>query len=102
LQTVIQQVHSDYLTWHAAREQIDNAALGVRASEEELRIAQVRLRSDVGTNLEVIQGQRDYINSLSTQVTAIVNSNNAQAQLLHDTGLISSDTILHGFKGNIR
>jgi outer membrane protein TolC len=101
LQTVIQQVRSDYLNWRAAREQIDNAAHGVRASLEELRMAKLRLNTDVGTNLEVIQGQRDYINSITTQAQAIVNSNLAQAQLLHDTGLISTATLLHGFRGNI-
>jgi outer membrane protein TolC len=101
LQTIIQQVRSDYLSWRAAREQIDNAAHGVRASLEELRMAKLRLNTDVGTNLEVIQGQRDYINSLTTQAQAIVNSNLAQAQLLHDTGLISVSTLLHGYKGNI-
>jgi outer membrane protein TolC len=101
LQTVIQQVRSDYLNWRAAREQIDNAAHGVRASLEELRMAKLRLNTDVGTNLEVIQGQRDYINSITLQAQAIVGSNMAQAQLLHDTGLISTATLLHGFKGNI-
>ncbi len=101
LQSVIQQVRSDFLTWRSAREQIDNAAHGVRASAEELRLAKIRLTSDVGTNLDVIQGQRDYINSLTTQAQAIVNSNLAQAQLLHDTGLITADSLLHGFKGKV-
>jgi len=101
LQSVIQQVRSDFLSWRSAREQIDNAAHGVRASAEELRLAKIRLTSDVGTNLDVIQGQRDYINSLTTQAQAIVNSNLAQAQLLHDTGIITADTLLHGFKGKV-
>ncbi len=101
LQTVFQQVRSDYLNWRAAREQIDNAAYGSAVSEEELRLALIRLRQGVGTNLEVIQAQRDYINALTTQAQAIVGSNNAQAQLLHDTGLISKETLLHGFKGSL-
>jgi outer membrane protein TolC len=102
LQLVIQQVRSDYLGWRAAREQIDNAAHGVRASMVELSMAKVRLAANVTTNLEVIQAQRDYINSLTTQAQAIVNSNLAQAQLLHDTGLISTDRLLQGFKGTVR
>jgi outer membrane protein TolC len=101
LQTIIQQVRSDFLAWRSAREQIDNAAHGVRASAEELRLAKIRLTTDVGTNLDVIQGQRDYINSLTTQAQAIVNSNLAQAQLLHDVGLITADTLLHGYKGKV-
>lgn len=101
LQTVFQQVRTDYLNWRAAREQIDNAAYGSKVSEEELRLALIRLRQGVGTNLEVIQAQRDYINALTTQAQAIVGSNNAQAQLLHDTGLISKETLLHGYKGSL-
>ncbi len=101
LQTVLQQVRSDYLNWRAAREQIDNAAQGVTASTEELRLAAIRLSQGVGTNLDVIQAEHDYINALTTQAQAIVGSNLAQAQLLHDTGIISTDTLLHGFKGEI-
>ena len=102
LQLVIQQVRSDYLNWRAAREQIDNAAHGVRAASEELRLARLRLENQVTTNLEVIQAQRDYINALTTLAQAIVGSNLAQAQLLHDTGLISRETLLRGFKGNLQ
>jgi outer membrane protein TolC len=102
LQTIIQQVRSDFLAWRAAREQIDNAAHSVRASQEELRLARLRLGVEVGTALEVIQAQRDYINSLTSQAQAIVGSNLAQAQLLHDTGLISADSLLNGFKGTIK
>jgi OMF family outer membrane factor len=102
LQTIIQQVRSDYLNWRAAREQIDNAAHSVRASQEELRLAQLRMGVEVTTELEVIQAQRDYINSLTSQAQAIVNSNLAQAQLLHDCGLITQDRLLHGFKGKIK
>jgi len=101
LQTIVQQVRSDYLNWRAAREQIDNAAHSVRASQEELRLAQLRMGVEVTTELEVIQAQRDYINSLTAQAQAIVNSNLAQAQLLHDTGMISADRLLHGYKGKI-
>lgn len=102
LQTVLQQVRSSYLSWRSAREQIDNAAHGVDSSAEELRIAGMRLREGVGTNLELIQAQRDYINALSTQAQAIVGSNLAQAQLLHDTGVISGETLLHGYTGGVR
>lgn len=102
LQTVLQQVRSSFLSWRAAREQIDNAARGVASSGEALRIAEIRLREGVGTNLELIQAQRDYINALTTQAQAIVGSNLAQAQLLHDTGVISMDTLLHGYRGGAR
>jgi len=99
LQTIFQQVRSSYLGWRVAREQIDNAATGVDSSAEELRLAELRLRQGVGTNLELIQAQRDYINGLTAQAQAIVGSNMAQAQLLHDTGIISMNTLLHGYQG---
>jgi outer membrane protein TolC len=101
-QTILQQVRYDFLNWRAAREQIDNAARGVASSDEALRIAEIRLREGVGTNLELIQAQRDYINALTTQAQAIVGSNLAQAQLLHDTGVISMDTLLHGYRGGAK
>ena len=100
LQTAFQQVRSSYLGWRVAREQIDNAAHGVDSSAEELRLAELRLGTGVGTNLELIQAQRDYITALTTQSQAIVGSNLAQAQLLHDTGIISMQTLLHGYQGN--
>jgi len=99
LQLVFQQVRSSYLMWRAAREQIDNAAQGVDSSAEELRLAELRLSTGVGTNLELIQAENDYINALTTQSQAIVGSNLAQAQLLHDIGIISKETLLHGYQG---
>lgn len=99
LQTIFMQVRTSYLNWRVAREQIDNAATGVDSSAEALRLAELRLRQGVGTNLELIQAQRDYINALTTQAQAIVNSNLAQAHLLHDTGIISMETLLHGYQG---
>jgi outer membrane protein TolC len=101
LQTVLEQVRSDYLSWRSAREQIDNAAQGVTASAEELRLAILRMDKGVGTNVDVIQAQNDYISALATQAQAIVGSNLSQAQLLHDTGIISTDTLIRGFQGDI-
>jgi OMF family outer membrane factor len=95
---VQQQVRQDYLAMHIAREQIDNAAYGVASSAEELRLAELRLKAGVGTNLELIQAQRDYINALITQAQAIIASNQAQAQLVHDTGVISVDTLTRGYQ----
>jgi outer membrane protein len=94
---VSQQVRADYITALSAREQIDNAAYGVESSAEALRLAELRLKSGYGTNLELIQAQRDYINALYSQAQAIVTSNLSQAQLLHDMGVISIDALTEGF-----
>jgi outer membrane protein TolC len=91
-------VRSDYVTALSAREQIDNAAYGVDSSQEALRLAGLRLKSGYGTNLELITAQRDYINALYSQAQAIVASNLAQAQLLHDTGVLSTETLTSGYR----
>jgi OMF family outer membrane factor len=97
LQQVSQQVRGAYLNALTAREQIDVTATGVESSAEELRLANLRVQMGIGTNLELIQAQRDYITALINQAQAIIQSNEAQAQLLHDTGVISVETLLNGF-----
>jgi outer membrane protein TolC len=98
LQYVAQLVHQDCIGAYVARKQIDAASYGLDSSAEELRIAQLRLKSGVGTSLEVVQAERDYITSLVNKVQAIITSNQTQAQLLHDTGLISMHTLLNGYR----
>ncbi len=98
LDLVVEQVRSSYLSAISAREQIDSAARGVASTTEALRLANLRLSTGLGTNLELIQAQRDYVAALISQAQAILASNQAQVQLLHDTGLISKETILHGWQ----
>jgi outer membrane protein TolC len=94
---VEQQVRSSYLNAITARAQIDSTAYGVASAREELRLAMLRLKTGVGTNLELIQAQRDFITALTSQAQAIAASNQAQAQLLHDTGMISVETLTRGY-----
>jgi outer membrane protein TolC len=98
---VSQQVRSAYMNMLSTRNQIDAAATGVASSTEELRLANLRLQMGVGTNLELIQAERDYIQALVNQVQAIIASNQAQAQLLHDTGLISTNTLVNGYRRTV-
>jgi hypothetical protein len=96
-----QQVRSAYLNALAQREQIDVTAAAVAAATEQLRMANLRVQSGVGTNLELIQSQRAYIEAMINQAQAIVTSDQAQAQLLHDTGVISLDTLTAGYKRQV-
>lgn len=96
-QQVVQQTRTSYLNALAAHEQIDVTAASVASSAESLRLANLRVQHGIGTNLELIQAQRDYINALITQAQAIIASNRAQAQLLHDTGVISVETLVSGY-----
>jgi outer membrane protein TolC len=98
LQLVAEQVRSAFLNAITAREQIDAAVYGAASAAEGLRLGTLRMRAGMGSNLELIAAQRDYINALIAQAQAITSSNQAQAQLLHDTGLISVDTLLRGYR----
>lgn len=95
-----QSIHNAYLNAVCARDRIDSSAYGVASAQEQLRLALLRLQSGTGTNLELITAQREYIKSLTAQAKAICDSNLAQAQLLHDTGLISLDTLTGGYFPN--
>lgn len=93
LMVVSEQVRADYCTLVSARARIDNAAIGVISAAESLRLSNLRLSAGTGTNIDAILAQRDYVNALLTQAQAIITSNIAQAQMLHDTGTISVATL---------
>jgi hypothetical protein len=95
---VNEQVRADFSGALAARTRIDNGAYGVVSAREALHLANLRLAAGTGTNIDSIQAQRDYINALVTQAQAIIGSNMAQAQLLHDIGTISIPGLLHGYR----
>lgn len=98
LSLVSGQVRADYLDAIAAREKIDSNAYGVASGAEGLRLANLRLKAGMGSNIEVIQAQRNYITALIGRAQSIIASNEAQALLLHDTGLISVETLTDGYK----
>jgi outer membrane protein TolC len=95
---VTEQVRADFLNALTASAQIDNAASGAVSAKEALRLAGLRLQSGMGTNLDLMTGQQGYIGALTSQAQAIVNSNVAQAQLLHDMGVISVDALCNGYQ----
>jgi outer membrane protein TolC len=94
---VLQLTRNDYLSMLNARGVIDTTAYAVASSREAYRLSRVRLSQGVGTYVEEAQAQRDYISALTNQAQAIVNSNLAQAQLLHDMGMISVTTLTEGY-----
>ncbi len=93
---VLQQVRTSYLTSLTAEKQIEVATKEVLSSAEELRLSRVRLANGVGTNIDVINAQRDFTQALVRKAQAIVAFNIQQAQLLRDIGVISYDTITSG------
>jgi len=93
---VLQQVRQSYLNSQTAERQIEVATKEVLSSAEELRLARVRLANGVGTNIDVINAQRDFTQALTDKANAIVGFNIQQVQLLHDIGVISYDTLTSG------
>ncbi len=96
LVTVLNQVRSSLLQSLDTEKNIEQAITEVVSSEEELRLAQLRFKSGLGTNLDIITAQRDLTQALIDKAQAIINFDIAQAQLLHDIGLTSVDNLSSG------
>lgn len=93
LQTVLTQVRNSYLQILDKEKNIEQASDEVNSALEELRLAELRKSSGLGINLDIITAQRDYTQALVDKAQAIINFDIAQAQLVHDTGLISIDAL---------
>jgi len=97
-QDVIVQVRIAYDQSLAAGKRVESASAQIIAAEEELRIAKKRMEAGIGLNLDVLNAQRDRTQASINKAQAIVDFNIAQAQLLHDVGLISLNTLVDGVK----
>ncbi|MBX9689506.1 MAG: TolC family protein [Candidatus Obscuribacterales bacterium] len=93
---VLAQVRSSYLASLVAEKQIDVTTRAVASSSEQLRLARVRLANGVGTNIDVLQAQQVWTQSLINRADAILTFNQAQVQLLRDIGVISVDSLSSG------
>lgn len=93
LTRVYREVRNSYLECMDAENLIRETTDQVNSSEEQLSVAEYRLRNGVGTNLDVINAQRDYTDALVDKAKAIIKFNTAEARLLHATGRISVDTL---------
>jgi outer membrane protein len=84
------QVYSDvrdtYLSSITAENLIVETTDAVRFSQEALRIAEIRFKEGVGTYVDVLIAQRNYIAALTAKAHAIIDYNVAQATLLHAIG----------------
>jgi outer membrane protein TolC len=56
-------------------------------------VAKDRLTNGVGTNLDVINAERDYSRALVDKAKAIIEFNTNQCELMHDIGKISVSTL---------
>jgi outer membrane protein TolC len=91
---VCKSVRDAYLDSLDAENLINATSAEVKSSRQQLRVAIVRLDEGVGTDLDVVNAQRDYTNALIAKANAIVQFNIAQVKLLRAVGLISVENIL--------
>jgi outer membrane protein TolC len=85
-------VRDSYLSSMSAENLIIETTDAVNFSEEQLRVADTRLKEGVGTYLDVINAQRAYTDALVAKARAIIDYNTAQATLVHALGKLSPDT----------
>lgn len=98
LQDICAQVRNSYVQILVKESKIEEAKSEVRSSLEELRLAELRKSSGLGLNLDIITAQRDHTQARVAKAQAIVDYNLAQAQLLHDIGAISVESLTSGLK----
>jgi outer membrane protein TolC len=96
LVTVLGQVRSSMIQSLDSEHNIEEASNEVTSSTEQLRLAQLRFQSGLGTNLDIVTAQRDRTQALIDKAQAMINFNIAQVQLLHDIGLTTVDTVTSG------
>ncbi len=88
-----EDVRTAYLNVQASEQLLNVSEKRLKAATEALRLAKLRLENGVGINTELLNAQKQYAGSLSSQVNAIIEYNNAQAELLHRLGLISIESL---------
>jgi OMF family outer membrane factor len=97
-QTVFEQVRTAYDQSLAADKRIEHATIQNAAAEEELKIAKKRMEAGIGLNIDVLNAQRDLTQAQINKAQAIIDFNIAQAQLVHNMGLITIETLTSGLK----
>lgn len=90
---ISEQVRSAYIESLANQSEIEAANEQVRSSAEEMRLADQRLKYSLGTNLELVQSEKDFISALTNRVEAIVKYRKSQARLLYAIGKVSVETL---------
>jgi outer membrane protein len=90
---VYKDVHDAYLNSMQAENLIAETTDQVAYAEEGLRVAQLRFAEGVGTYIDVINAQRNWINALVSKAQALINFNISQTKLVRSVGRVSVDTL---------
>ncbi|MBX9690405.1 MAG: TolC family protein [Candidatus Obscuribacterales bacterium] len=91
---VCKSVRDSYLDSLDAENLIAATNLEVNSARQQLKVAIIRLDEGVGTDLDVVNAQRDYTNALINKAQAIIQFNIAQVKLLRAMGRISVDNLI--------
>ena len=86
LNQIYGEVRDNYLSSITAENLIVETTDAVRYSQEALRIAEIRFKEGVGTYVDVLIAQRNYIAALTAKAHSIIDYNLAQATLLRAIG----------------
>jgi len=90
---VIDQARQAYLNSLSAARKLEEANKQVQSATEELRLSRLRFENGLSKNIDVLRAQQDYTSALIVKAQAIINYNIAQAQVVHDIGLTSVETL---------
>jgi outer membrane protein TolC len=88
------QLRDAFLRSQSSQKQISTSQNQLDAATEGIKLARIRLQNGVGTNIDLIDTQRNYVNSLVNIVRAIAQYNQAQIDMLRAMGVISVHSIL--------
>ena len=91
-----QSLVNSYYESKTSNERVKAAFEEVVASNESVRLANLRMQAGVGVFLDVLQAQATATESKVRYINAIIDYNIAQAQLLFDSGIISVNNLLCG------
>lgn len=90
---VSQGVRTAFIRSHAADQNVVESDTRVASAVEELRLAEIRYKTGVGTHLDVLTAQRDYTQAQIAKAQAITTFNVAQVQLVRELGLVTVENL---------
>jgi multidrug efflux pump subunit AcrB/outer membrane protein TolC len=93
---VDKEVRSSFLKSSLAKQTIAETETQVDSAVEELRSARKRYELGLGTQLDVLTGQRDLTQAQINQATATIRYNNSQVELVHSIGMVSIQSLNAG------
>ncbi len=99
-QKVEQEVRSSFLKVQTTEKLMEVSIKRLKSAQEALRLAKLRLENGVGINTELLNAQKQYSSALTSNIGAVIDYNNSQAELIHSIGIISIDNLVKSTKTN--